>query len=189
MPERYDLAVLGGGPGGYTAAIRASQLGLRTVLVERDRLGGVCGNWGCIPSKAIIRSAEIYENARQGERLGIVPGTLSFDYARIVANSRAAAERVSRGVAGLLAKNDVTVVSGEGRLDREGRLVVDESGVLADPAADPERRASVLGELLSQASPSPRSIRAGPDYRLAMLPVLATRAIASALERRSGRAA
>jgi dihydrolipoamide dehydrogenase len=82
--ERCDLAVVGGGPGGYTAAIRAAQLGLRTVLVEREKLGGVCGNWGCIPSKAIIRSAEIYDLARHGEKLGIDPEGLRCDYERII---------------------------------------------------------------------------------------------------------
>lgn len=125
MGERYDLAVVGGGPGGYTAAIRAAQLGMRTVLVERDRLGGVCGNWGCIPSKAIIRSAEVYDTAARGEKLGIVAGTLSFDYAQIVKHSRGAADRVARGVASLMKKNEIDVLSGTGRLDAGGRLVVD----------------------------------------------------------------
>ena len=125
MSERYDLVVLGGGPGGYTAAIRAAQLGMRTALVERDRLGGVCGNWGCIPSKAIIRSAEVYDGARNAEKLGIVAGTLSFDYGKIIAHSRGAADRVARGVKSLMKKNSITVVHGEGRLDAEGRLRVD----------------------------------------------------------------
>ncbi len=124
MGERYDLAVVGGGPGGYTAAIRASQLGMRTALIERDRLGGVCGNWGCIPSKAIIRSAEVYDRALRGEKLGIVPGTLSFDYGKIVANSRGAADRVARGVKSLMKKNAITVIAGEGQLDARGQLVV-----------------------------------------------------------------
>lgn len=125
MAQRYDLAVVGGGPGGYTAAIRAAQLGMRTALVERDRLGGVCGNWGCIPSKAIIRSAEVYDTAVRGEKLGIVPGTLSFDYAKVVANSRGAADRVSRGVKSLMKKNKIDVISGEGKLDTQAQLVID----------------------------------------------------------------
>lgn len=130
MGERYDLVVVGGGPGGYTAAIRGAQLGMRTALVERDRLGGVCGNWGCIPSKAIIRSAEVYDSAVRGEKLGIVAGSLSFDYAQIVANSRSAADRVSRGVASLMKKNKIDVVTGEGRLDARGQLVIDGGEVL-----------------------------------------------------------
>lgn len=130
MAERYDLVVLGGGPGGYTAAIRAAQLGMRTAVVERDRLGGVCGNWGCIPSKALIRSAEVYDTARRGEKLGIVPGTLSFDYPKVVAHSRGAADRVSRGVASLMKKNGIDVIAGEGRLDTSGRLVVNRGDVL-----------------------------------------------------------
>lgn len=130
MADRYDLAVVGGGPGGYTAAIRAAQLGLRTALVERDRLGGVCGNWGCIPSKAIIRSAEVYDTAFHGEKLGIVPGSLTFDYAKVVENSRSAADRVSRGVSSLMKKNGITVLAGHGRLDAEGRLVVDGEGAV-----------------------------------------------------------
>lgn len=124
MAERFDLAVIGGGPGGYTAAIRAAQLGLRTALVERDRLGGVCGNWGCIPSKAIIRSAEIYDRARNSEKLGIIGGSVSFDYAQVVKNSRGTADRVSRGVASLMKKNQITVIEGEGRLDANAELIV-----------------------------------------------------------------
>jgi len=130
MDEGYDLAVVGGGPGGYTAAIRAAQLGMRTVLVEREKLGGVCGNWGCIPSKAIIRSAEIYDLARRGESLGIVADGLRFDYERIVAHSREAADRVSRGVQTLMKKNRIDVVAGEGRIDGEHRLVVDGKDVV-----------------------------------------------------------
>ena len=125
MPGEFDLAVVGGGPGGYTAAIRAAQLGRRTVLIEKDRLGGVCGNWGCIPSKSLIHSASVFSAARSGEELGIVPGSLGFDYARMVGHSRGAAERVGRGVAQLLRKNGVTVLEGEGRLDEAGRLRVD----------------------------------------------------------------
>ncbi|MDG2305578.1 MAG: dihydrolipoyl dehydrogenase [Candidatus Binatia bacterium] len=124
MADRYDLVVVGGGPGGYTAAIRAAQLGMQTAVVERDRLGGVCGNWGCIPSKAIIRSADVYDRAKRGEKLGIVAGSLSFDYAKIVAHSRGAADRVARGVKSLMKKNAITVIAGEGRLNARGQLVV-----------------------------------------------------------------
>ena len=122
MADRYDIAVVGGGPGGYSAAIRAAQLGFRVALVERERLGGICGNWGCIPYKAIISSTSIYDRVRRGESIGLRGEGVGFDYARIVENSRAAADRVSRGVASLMKKNRVAVVSGEGRLDPDGRL-------------------------------------------------------------------
>jgi dihydrolipoamide dehydrogenase len=124
VASEFDLAVLGGGPGGYTAAIRAAQLGMSAVVIEREALGGVCGNWGCIPSKAILSAAEIYDRARRGAEMGIVAGNLSFDYAKIVAHSRASAERVSRGVASLLRKHKIPMIAGEGRLDAQRRLVV-----------------------------------------------------------------
>ena len=122
---RLDLAVVGGGPGGYTAAIRAAQLGMRVAVIEREGLGGVCGNWGCIPSKALIAAAEIYDRARRGAEMGIVADGISVDYARVLAHSRAAADRVSRGVAGLLRKHRIEVVQGEARLDGTGKLTVE----------------------------------------------------------------
>jgi dihydrolipoamide dehydrogenase len=80
--ERYDLVVIGAGPGGYVAAIRAAQLGLKTAVVEKDRPGGVCLNWGCIPSKALLTSAELYENLKESERHGIKVHGLSVDYSK-----------------------------------------------------------------------------------------------------------
>lgn len=124
MAESFDLAVLGGGPGGYTAAIRAAQLGQRVALVEREKLGGVCGNWGCIPSKAIIDSAATYDRARAGKARGVLGETIGFDYAQVIANSRAAADKVSRGVASLMRKYRIPVIAGEGRIDPQGRLLV-----------------------------------------------------------------
>lgn len=127
MPD-YDLTVVGGGPGGYSAAIRAAQLGLKVALVEREELGGVCGNWGCIPSKAIIASAELYESVRHGVELGIVAAGLHFDYPRIVARSRAAAKRMARGVGGLLRKHGVDLIRGHARLGRGRTLDVEGHG-------------------------------------------------------------
>jgi dihydrolipoamide dehydrogenase len=124
----YDLTVIGGGPGGYSAAIRAAQLGMRVALVERAELGGVCGNWGCIPSKAIIASAELYERARDGAELGIVASGLAFDYPKIVARSRAAADRMARGVASLLRKYRVDLIRGSARLGKDRRIDVDGHG-------------------------------------------------------------
>ncbi len=133
MAEPFDLAVVGAGPGGYSGALRAAQLGMRVVVVERERAGGLCGNWGCIPSKAILASAEVYQRALHGEGLGIVPGTLGFDYGRIIEHSRGAAERVAKGVEGLLARAGVQLIQGEARLDASGQLCVAGQGVI--PAA------------------------------------------------------
>jgi dihydrolipoamide dehydrogenase len=110
----YDLAILGAGPGGYVAAIRASQLKLKTVIIERDKPGGVCLNWGCIPSKALISQAEIF-HARKGlEALGCRVDISGFNYEKVYAASRKAADTLSKGVAYLLKKNNVTVISGTG---------------------------------------------------------------------------
>ncbi|NIO07476.1 MAG: FAD-dependent oxidoreductase, partial [Deltaproteobacteria bacterium] len=96
--ESYDLAVIGGGPGGYTAAIRASQLGMKTALIEKDRLGGVCLNWGCIPSKAILHSAELMEALTDSDRFGIHGNELTVDFAKVIKQSRSAADRLAKGV-------------------------------------------------------------------------------------------
>ena len=88
MSDALDLVVVGAGPGGYVAAVRAAQLGLRTAVVERDRPGGVCGNWGCIPSKAILTDAALFTEMRDGARRGLVAGELRVDYARVIARSR-----------------------------------------------------------------------------------------------------
>lgn len=120
---RYDLVVIGSGPGGYVGAIRAAQLGMKVAIVEADRLGGVCLNWGCIPSKAILHSAEIYEAVRAG-----VPGLrvegLSADWGAVIDASRTAADRLHRGVAGLMRKHGIDVHSGRGRLSGAGGVVV-----------------------------------------------------------------
>jgi dihydrolipoamide dehydrogenase len=124
----FDLVVIGSGPGGYVAAIRAAQLGLKTAVVEREHLGGVCLNWGCIPSKALLRSAEIVRLARHGEGFGLefgAPPALSVSKA--VSRSRAVSRQLNAGVAHLLQKNGVSVLWGEARVSRaspEGRLKV-----------------------------------------------------------------
>ncbi len=112
----YDLVVLGGGPGGYVAAIRAAQLGLKTAVVEREHLGGVCLNWGCIPTKALLRSAEVFESFHNAAAFGLAADNVRFDMAAVVKRSRDAAKRLSQGVGFLLKKNKVDVVSGTGRL-------------------------------------------------------------------------
>lgn len=134
--ERFDLVVLGGGPGGYVAAIRAAQLGLKTALVERDQLGGVCLNWGCIPTKALLRSAEVFEYLKHAEDFGLSVREVDFDLARIVKRSRNVAAQLAAGVAHLLKKNKVRVFAGRGRIGAPGTVVVeqaDKSVELASP--------------------------------------------------------
>ncbi len=108
----YDLAVIGGGPGGYVAAIRAAQLGLNTTVIERDRIGGLCLNWGCIPTKALLRNAEAVATVQESEKWGISVGDASFDLGAAVDRSREVVDRLVTGVEGLLKENGVTVVQG-----------------------------------------------------------------------------
>ena len=126
--ERYDLVVIGAGPGGYVAAIRAAQLGLSVAVVEKDQPGGVCLNWGCIPSKAILTSAEMYEDLKHGERYGIKVSGLSFDYPQVIKRSRQVAGRLAKGVEYLLKKNKVPLLKGAGRLEAKNRVVIEASG-------------------------------------------------------------
>ncbi len=122
----FDLAVLGAGPGGYTAAIRAAQLGHRVAVIEQDRPGGVCLNWGCIPSKALLTGAELVENLRaHGELFGVsAAGGITLDYAKAIAHSRRTADRLSKGVESLFRKNKITLVRGRGRLAGSNRIDV-----------------------------------------------------------------
>ena len=126
--ERYDLVVIGAGPGGYVAAIRAAQLGLNVAVVEKDAPGGVCLNWGCIPSKAILTSAEMYEDLKHGEQYGIKVSGLSFDYPQVIQRSREVAGRLAKGVEYLLKKNKVPLLRGTARLDGKNRVVIEASG-------------------------------------------------------------
>ena len=121
---RYDLIVLGGGPAGYVAAIRASQLGLRTALVEREQLGGICLNWGCIPTKALLHAAEVWRTLGSAKALGIHAGEARFDFKQIIARSRTVSAQLSQGVRQLMAKHKVKVVAGEGRLNGRGGVDV-----------------------------------------------------------------
>lgn len=123
--ERYDLVVIGAGPGGYVAAIRAAQLGLKTAVVEKDKPGGVCLNWGCIPSKAILTSAELYESIKEGEHFGVKVQGLSFDYGQVIKRSREVADRLAKGVDYLLRKNHIPLLAGTGRLEGKNRVVIE----------------------------------------------------------------
>jgi len=120
----FDVIVLGAGPGGYVAAIRAAQLGMRTAVVEEKHLGGICLNWGCIPTKALLRSAEVLELMRHAKDYGLKADAASFDFQAIIKRSRAVSRRLNRGVGHLLKKNGVTVLEGRGRLLGGGRLAV-----------------------------------------------------------------
>ena len=117
MPQtQYDIVIVGGGPGGYTAAIRAAQLGMHAAIIERERLGGVCLNWGCIPTKALLRNAEIFSLLQHADEWGLSFENLKLDFPRVIKRSRGIAERVSKGVEFLMKKNNITVISGQARL-------------------------------------------------------------------------
>jgi dihydrolipoamide dehydrogenase len=114
--SKFDLIIVGGGPGGYVAAIRAAQLGLKTVVVEAQHLGGICLNWGCIPTKALLRSAEIYNYIQHADAFGLKVTGASFDLQKIVERSRAVSKQLNQGVGYLLKKNKVEVIDGWGKL-------------------------------------------------------------------------
>ncbi|HEX5068022.1 MAG TPA: dihydrolipoyl dehydrogenase [Myxococcota bacterium] len=126
--KSYDCIVIGGGPGGYVAAIRARQLGLSTALVERAELGGICLNWGCIPTKALLRTAELRHAIAEAKDFGLEVGEVRVDFSRVIARSRAVAERLSKGVAHLMRKNKVEVHAGSARLVGPGVLRVEGEG-------------------------------------------------------------
>ena len=128
MAETFDLIVVGGGPGGYVAAIRASQLKMKVALVERENLGGICLNWGCIPTKALLRASEINHLLHSLDHYGFAADNVRFDFAKVVKRSRNVANQLSAGVKGLLRKNKVTVFDGHGALAGPGRLAVTKDG-------------------------------------------------------------
>ncbi|MCX5744944.1 MAG: FAD-dependent oxidoreductase, partial [Proteobacteria bacterium] len=116
MSAPYDVLVIGSGPGGYVAAIRAAQLGLRTACVERESLGGICLNWGCIPTKALLRSAEMFDHFQHAKEFGITVGEVTADFPAIIARSRGIADKVSKGVGFLLKKNKIDSIAGVAKL-------------------------------------------------------------------------
>ncbi len=132
----YDILIIGGGPGGYVAAIRAAQLGSKTAVVEREHLGGICLNWGCIPTKALLRSAEIYHYAQHPEAYGLkIEGKVSFDPAAVVKRSRGVSAQLNGGVAFLLKKNKVDVIWGEATISKVGEVTV---GASSKPVVQPQ---------------------------------------------------
>ncbi len=131
----FDIVIIGSGPGGYVTAIRAAQLGFRTAIVEREHLGGICLNWGCIPTKALLRSAEIYEYLRHAGDYGLSAKEVHADAAAVVKRSRTVSGRLNTGVGGLLKKNKVTIIWGEAKIAKSGEIVVSKS---AKPAMQPQ---------------------------------------------------
>src|SRR6202048_509701 len=125
----FDIIIIWSGPGGYVTAIRASQLGFRTAMIERDYLGGICLNWGCIPTKALLRSAEIFHYMQHAKDYGLSADNVAFDAKPVVQRSRRVAKRLSDGVGFLMKKNKVQVIWGEATIDAPGKVTVKKSAV------------------------------------------------------------
>ena len=122
--SEFDVIVVGSGPGGYVTAIRASQLGFKTAIVEKSELGGICLNWGCIPTKALLRSAEIYHFMQNAKDYGLSVDNASFDLQKVVERSRGVSKRLNNGVGFLMKKNKVTVIKGTAVLEGKGSITV-----------------------------------------------------------------
>ncbi|MCC0052761.1 MAG: dihydrolipoyl dehydrogenase [Rhodobiaceae bacterium] len=135
MADSYDVIIIGAGPGGYVTAIRSAQLGLKTAIVEREHLGGICLNWGCIPTKALLRSAEIYHYMQHAKDYGLSVQGASFNPAAVVKRSRGVSGQLNGGVGFLLKKNKVDVIWGEAKITRPGEVVVSKT---AKPAMQPQ---------------------------------------------------
>src|ERR687890_746115 len=141
MADSYDVIVIGAGPGGYVTAIRAAQLGFKTAVIDREHLGGICLNWGCIPTKALLRSAEIFHYLQHPKEYGLtVEGKVGFDAGAIVKRSRDVSSRLSNGVGFLMKKNKIDVIWGEASIDAPGKVTVKPStkSVQGPPVAAPK---------------------------------------------------
>ena len=133
---RFDLAVIGGGPGGYVGAIRAAQLGLKVCIIEREKLGGICLNWGCIPTKALIKNAEVYGLIKQSEKYGINVQNISVDFKKNVKRSRDVAQRLSKGIEFLMKKNKIKHLNGIGRLKSRNSIEINSNDKVSTVEAD-----------------------------------------------------
>ena len=133
---RYDLAVIGGGPGGYVGAIRAAQLGLKVCIIEREKLGGVCLNWGCIPTKALIKNAEVYNLIKQSEKYGINVQNITVDFKKNVKRSRDTSKRLSKGIEFLMKKNKIKHLNGFGRFLSENNIEINNNDIVSTVEAD-----------------------------------------------------
>lgn len=134
--RHYDLIVVGGGPGGYVAAIRAAQLGFKTALIENQKLGGICLNWGCIPTKALLHGADVAHTLKQAHHLGFSIADFSFDVKKLVEHSRTVADNLSQGISYLMKKNDITVINGTAKITQKSHLDVVKEGVTTAYQAD-----------------------------------------------------
>jgi len=151
MTTTYDVLIIGSGPGGYVTAIRSAQLGLKTAIVEREHLGGICLNWGCIPTKALLRSAEIYHYAQHAQDYGLnIEGKVTFDPAAVVKRSRGVSQQLNGGVGFLLKKNKVDVIWGEAVIDKPGQVTVSKTKKAAVQPQNPVPKGT-LGEGVYQA--------------------------------------
>src|SRR5512132_1480833 len=131
----FDIIIIGSGPGGYVTAIRAAQLGFSTAIIERDYLGGICLNWGCIPTKALLRSAEIFHYLQHPKDYGLSAETVTFDPAAVVKRSRAVSKRLNDGVGFLMRKNKITVIWGEAAIEAPGKVTVKAAATQAPKGA------------------------------------------------------
>tara|TARA_B100001939_G_scaffold331712_3_gene330033 strand:+ start:32720 stop:34141 length:1422 start_codon:yes stop_codon:yes gene_type:complete len=139
--QKFDIVVVGGGPGGYVAAIRAAQLGYQTAVIEREHLGGICLNWGCIPTKALLRSAEVFHTMKHAADFGLSAENVDFDLSQVVKRSRKIAGQLNSGVKHLMKKNKIAVIDGFARLEKPGKLKVEKDG---KAVADVEARHIIL---------------------------------------------
>ncbi len=150
MADQYDVLVIGSGPGGYVTAIRSAQLGLKTAIVEREHLGGICLNWGCLPTKALLRSAEIYHYMQHAGAYGLSADKTGFDASALVKRSRDISGQLNRGIAMLMKKNKIDVIWGEAKIVKAGEVVVSKP---LKPAVEPQNPVpkNTLGEGTYQA--------------------------------------
>ncbi len=130
--SKYDIIVLGSGPGGYVTAIRASQLGFKTAIIEKENLGGVCLNWGCIPTKALLKSAQVFEYLKHAEDYGLTVKDAAHDFDAVVNRSRGVADGMSKGVQFLMKKNKIDVINGYGKIKPGKKVDVDGTEYSAD---------------------------------------------------------
>ncbi|MCL6460054.1 MAG: FAD-dependent oxidoreductase, partial [Gorillibacterium sp.] len=158
MSKTYDIAVLGGGVGGYTAAIRAAQLGMSVALVERDKLGGTCLHRGCIPTKALLRSAEIYAEAKNGGEFGVITEGVSLDMTRVQARKDSIVDKLHKGVQYLMKKNKIDVYHGSGRLIGPS-IFSPRSGSIAFEGQNGESETIVSGHLILATGSRPRTLQ------------------------------
>jgi dihydrolipoamide dehydrogenase len=134
---KYDVIVIGSGPGGYVTAIRASQLGLKTAVVERESLGGICLNWGCIPSKALLKSAQVYDYLKHVDEYGLKAEAIDKDFQAVIKRSRGVAEGMSKGIQFLMKKNKIDVINGSGKIKNGKKVdVTAEDGTVTEYSAD-----------------------------------------------------